>query len=179
LTSWEKVDNKKIDKKLESEFEKAMQVIETGLKERDKAQIGLRWPLAKAEVSVDGKLSKDVLEIIARQLNVKSVALKRGKDSMISVKLDMKMTKELEAEGFAREISRKIQAERKQKGLKKGDLVDLVISSNEEGISLLKENEKFIKERTNSKTLKFVDDKNQKGKNVLTIKEKRFGIKFS
>ena len=179
MTSWPKFDSKKIDEKLEKEFENAMQLIENGLRERDNARIGLRWPLAKAEISCQMSLSKEIQDIIANQLNVKSIVLKKTKGNETEVKLDTKMTRELESEGFAREISRHIQSERKRAGLKKGDLIELTIFGEEEGISLLNENEKFIKERTNSRKLKFVVDKIEKKENVLTIKEKRFSVNFS
>jgi len=178
LSEWPEINAKKIDKKLEKEFEIAMQVVETGLKERNDVKIGLRWPLAKAEVITLNKISKEILDIIAQQLNVKFVKLEKGKESGIKVKLDTKMTRELEAEGFAREISRHVQSLRKKTGLQKGDLISLEIKSDEDGISLLKENEKFIKERTNSKKLSFVVDKNLGCENVLTIKEKRFSTHF-
>ncbi len=179
LTSWPKADEKKINEKLEKEFENAMQIIEKGLRERDKFQIGLRWPLAKAEISCQVNLSREIQGIIANQLNVKSVFLKKSEGNETEVKLDTKMTRELESEGFAREISRHIQSERKRAGLKKGDLIDLTIFGEGEGISLLNENKKFIEERTNSKKLEFIDGKKPKDAVVFTIKEKSFGIKFS
>ena len=52
LSSWPKPDEKKINKKLEQDMEIVMQIIEKGLAERDKAKIGLKWPLAKATISV-------------------------------------------------------------------------------------------------------------------------------
>ncbi|MCH7534663.1 MAG: transposase, partial [Bacteroidetes bacterium] len=45
-------------------------------------------------------------------------------------KFDLKMNEELEAEGFSREFVRKVQSERKNQGLKRGDLIELKIHSN-------------------------------------------------
>ena len=56
LTNWMKVDEKKIDKKLESLMEAALQVIEKGLGERDKLRIGLKWPLKKAVITLTATL---------------------------------------------------------------------------------------------------------------------------
>jgi len=67
LSSWPKVDVKKIDEKLENDFKAALNVIEVGMARRDEAQIGLKWPLAKASVTADKKISKDLQKIIARQ----------------------------------------------------------------------------------------------------------------
>ena len=60
LSSWPKADKKKIDKELEKEFENVLRIIELGLAERDKAKIGLRWPLERATISCDGKLDKEL-----------------------------------------------------------------------------------------------------------------------
>ena len=53
LSDLHSTDEKKIDSVLEIAFEKINKVIELGLAERDKAKIGLRWPLAKAIVYID------------------------------------------------------------------------------------------------------------------------------
>lgn len=176
LSEWPKVNEKKINKKLEKEFELAMKVIELGLRERDKVQIGLKWPLGKAEIICDGKISSEIQEIIAKQINVKKIVIRQGKE--IQIKLDIKMTKELEAEGFAREITRKVQSERKEAGLKKGELIDLCISCSEKLQGMLKPWLLFLKERTNSKTLKFVADLRD-GKKSFTVKEEQITVGFS
>ena len=170
LASWPKADKKKIDKKLEEEFERAMKIIELGLAIRDKEGIGLRWPLAEAEVSFYGKLGRDIKEIIASQLNVKNVVLKKVEGNEISVKLNTKLTKELESEGFSRELARKVQAERKNKGLKKGDMINLVVQAEDSLKEMFKEHVEFLKERTNSKSIMF--DKAGKGSIEFKIKEK-------
>jgi len=163
LSKWPKVDSKKINEKLEKEFLVALQVIEKGLAKRDKAQIGLKWPLAKAVVKC-GKISKELQEIVKSQLNVKSVEIKSGKE--ISVKLETKLTPELEAEGYAREISRKVQAFRKQLGLEKKDRVETLIVTDDKFKKILETQVGFIKERTNSKKLQIL------GESVTTGKER-------
>jgi isoleucyl-tRNA synthetase len=177
LSEWPKVDAKKINKKLEEEFEIVMKIIELGLAKRDEAKIGLRWPLAKAKISADFALNAELEGIIARQLNVKKVEMKKGKE--LKVELDTKMTPELEAEGYSRELARKVQAERKNASLKKGDLIELKISTDSELKKMLSKNLHFLKERTNSKKLDFVDGK-LGGKQIsFKIKEKKISIIFS
>jgi len=165
----------KIDKKLEEGFELIKKIIELGLAERDKVKIGLKWPLAKAIISCNKKLNKELQQIIARQLNVKKVELKAGKE--IKVELDTKMTYELEAEGYAREIARKIQDERKKAGLVKKDLIDLAIVVDADLVSMLKSKEKFLKERVNAKKILITTEK-ERFKNIIEfkIKEKRLGV---
>ncbi len=146
LTDWLKADNKKINLELEKDFESAMKILESGLSERDKAKVGLRWPLAQAIINSPVELSKEIQEIIARQLNVKRVELKKSKE--ISVKLDTKTTPELEAEGFARELARKIQAERKNAGLVKSNIIELKISCDLDVKKMLEKNISFLSKRT-------------------------------
>ena len=158
LSEWPEVDKKAIDKKLEKNFEIVFEIIEKGLASRDKEKIGLRWPLAKAMVLFkDSKELGKFSEIIARQLNVKKVEFREGKE--ISVELDTKMTDELEAEGFAREISRAVQAERKKKGLVKDDKIKLSVAGSKGLIKKLEKVSEIIKERTNSKSVSFTTEK--------------------
>jgi len=160
FSSWPKQDAKKIDKKLEEEFALALEIIEKGLAVRDQAQIGLKWPLAKAEVKSKNKLSKELQGIVSRQLNVKKIIMEKGE--VIAIKLDTKMTPELEAEGFAREISRKVQALRKNTGLVKEDSIDLVIVADEEFSKIISKGKDMIKERTSSKKVEIISDKPSK-----------------
>ena len=125
LSLWPKPDNKKINQKLEEEFNLIFQIIEKGLSERDKEKIGLKWPLAKAIIFCEKAFQKESLNIIKNQLNIKEIELKKSKE--ISVKLDLKITPELEAEGYAREMSRQVQAFRKKLGLNKKDKIELFL----------------------------------------------------
>lgn len=175
LCKWPKIEEKKIDKKLEEEFSKVLEVIEAGLAARAEAEIGLKWPLAKATVSYDKQISKNLQEIIMGQLNVKKVEVKRGK---LNVKLDTKLTAELEAEGYAREIARKVQAARKKAGLIKRDKIELVIVTDLK----LEKQKHFIKERTNAskilikEEIKNSDEKKYKSKEETRIKSENIKI---
>jgi isoleucyl-tRNA synthetase len=179
LSEWPKPNNKLINKKLEKEFEIVLEVIEKGLAERDKAKIGLKWPLQKAIVTVKDKIDKNLLEIIKNQLNVKKIEISSGKE--IKVKLDTKLTPELEAEGFAREISRKVQASRKKAGFVKTDMIELGLKLDEKLKNMLKKHIDFIKQRTNSKEIKIekINEKNYKNKYKDKIKGKEIEILFN
>ena len=158
LSEWPEVDEKKIDKKLEENFEKVFEIIEKGLAERDKLKIGLRWPLKKAIITLTEE--KDITrfkKILLGQLNVKELELQVG--SEFSVEFDTAMTPELEAEGYAREISRGIQAERKKKGLIKINKIMLSISGNKGIIEKVKNQERLLKERTNAQKVVFTTEK--------------------
>jgi len=182
LSSWPKFDNKLIDKKLEEELSIVLEIIEKGLYARDKAQIGLKWPLAKASIKAPLKISSEFEALLKKQLNVKSIIQTNNKENkVITAELDTKMTAELEEEGFAREISRKIQDARKKAGLVKTDKINLAIVTDLN----LKNNENFIKERTNAKKiliLKKIEEKDEKSyKNRINekIKDKEIKILFT
>ena len=151
LSDWPKANIKLINKKLEEEFSEALKIIEKGLAERDKAQIGLKWPLASADVKTNKKLSKEVQEIIASQLNIKKIKISESKE--ISVELDKIITPKLEAEGFARNIARAIQGLRKKINLIKKDKIELHLILDNELSSMLKSHLDFIKERTNAEKI--------------------------
>jgi len=175
LCSWPK--SGKANNKIEEDFEIVKKIIEAGLAERDKKKVGLKWPLASIEVNSEEKISKELQEIITRQLNVKKIKIRKGK---LKVKLDTKQTPELEGEGFAREISRKVQSERKKQGLVKKDLICLEVTVSEKLKKLLNGQEKFIKERTNSKTIEINEKQANKFKlkSEHKIKQEKVTISF-
>src|SRR3972149_9162745 len=177
LSDWPKAENKKIDEKLEKEFEQALKIIELGMAKRDEAKIGLRWPITKAVVYGEFKITEELEEIIMRQLNVKKIEMKKGKE--LKIELDTKMTPELEAEGFSRELARKVQAERKNAGLKKGDLIILNVSCDKKLAEMFNKNIHFLLERTNSSKIEFTDGKLPEKAVEFSIKEKKISIIFS
>jgi len=129
--------------------------------------------LAKAIVYGNLKLNKELQEIIKNQLNVKKIDFKKRKE--ISVEIDTKITSELEAEGYARELSRQIQAFRKKLGLEKKNKVKTIIIADDDFKKILEKQEEFIKNRTNSKKLEIVTTDKERFKNnvCFKIKDKR------
>jgi isoleucyl-tRNA synthetase len=165
LEKYPTFNEKDIDKKVLSEMKTVREIVSKGLRERDKLQIGLKWPLAKAIVhSKEKKLAKEFEEIVKAQLNVKTVEFKSG-DEFI-VELDSKQTPELESEGYTREMSRQVQAFRKEMGLNKKDIIELQIVCDDELKKMLEKWKKYLMERTNSKKLEIFSQ------NVTTDKER-------
>lgn len=182
LSRWPKLESKKINLKLEAEMNVALKIIEAGLAQRDKAGIGLKWPLTMSEINTDKKIPGKLVEIIKRQLNVKQVKFNYNKKNKeIEVKLDTTITPELEAEGFAREISRAVQAQRKKAGLIKSDKINLIIITDENSVEKFKKWEGFIKERVNAGKIsidcKEIDKKKDFAK--IIIRNREFNIRFS
>jgi len=189
LSSWPEYNNKKINLKLEKDFENILKIVEFGLAERDKAKIGLKWPLSEAKILFKEQKETEIIkkyeDIIKKQINVKKVkfGLIEEKNSLknLEVILDTKMTEKLEIEGYSREISRNIQAERKKAGLVKENKIELEISAPENFVNKLKLQEKFIKERVNARKIEILLSIKKKMKNIakFTIKNIDFEISFS
>ena len=100
---------------------------------------------------------QNLMEIVKTQLNVKELKIKySGKE--IEVKLDTEMTPELESEGYSREVSRKVQAARKDAGLVREDRIKLGVVSNELK-AMLEGHKTFIMERVGATELVFEDGK--------------------
>lgn len=164
-------NKEKIDDDLEKDFDMAIKYIEMGMRERDCAGVGLKWPLSLATITGD-KVSKEIEKVIMRQLNVKKIKWQKGE---AKVELDTSMSEELEAEGFSREIARKVQAERKNRGLQKNEEIKLELSIGKSLQKRLKPHLAYIRERVNAKEL-IVDDK--KLEVEFEIKEEKIGISF-
>jgi isoleucyl-tRNA synthetase len=176
LQKWPEFDDKKIDDKTSSEMDEVRIIVSSALRERDKAGIGVKWPLPKIIVNRK-KLSLEYINIIKDETNVRNISFEENKED-ISVVLNTNLTPELEAEGYAREITRKIQAARKNAGLVKDDQIDLEIDA--EFNNLIKKHGGSIKKRVGAKNVSFEDssqkfDYSSKGK----IKGNNFEIKFN
>lgn len=174
LSLWPRHSNIK-DIKLLENMDKIKQIVSDGLKERDKNQIGLKWPLSKAVISGVKSLNEEEREIIKSELNIKEIKL--GLEDIFKVELDLNLTKDLEREGYAREITRKIQAGRKKAYLTREDKIKLFFDKDfydylGEKINLILEKVNavdLILEKSNEKMLF-----EEKGK----IKEKNYFFSF-
>lgn len=169
---WPNVEKKLVDLKLEKDVEVVRQILEIAFAERAKAGFGVRWPLAKAIITAEPVLSRGLQDIILRQINVKNIEIKKGKE--VSVKLDTKITPELEAEGYAREISRLIQDARKKAGLKKEQKISLVLQIDDKVHKKIEKYTELIKQRVSASDIeiKNPDEKVQKLKNRTETKIK-------
>jgi len=191
LLEWPKHDEKAIDEKLQKSVAIMGDVVQAALSAREKAQLGVRWPLAEMIVVTKDKdvstAVKKLSTLIAGQLNVKKIDVKttfkktkdyaEAKISGGSLYLNIKLTSELEEEGFARELMRKVQSLRRKAGLKKTDQIDLVVVT---GKRLEKYNDQ-IKEKVGAKELKITGiepEESYRKQSDETIKGEKFKIFF-
>ncbi len=99
------------------------------------------------------KLTKEDFEIVE---NVKEHIAREDTDN-VTLLLDTTLTPELEAEGFAREIIRRIQSMRKELDLDVEDRISTKINVDSKKKQALQKWEDYIKGETRSKTVSFVD----------------------
>ncbi|MCD6434749.1 MAG: isoleucine--tRNA ligase, partial [Candidatus Diapherotrites archaeon] len=130
------------DKKLEEEFDKAFEIVEATLSLRDENKLRLRWPLEEIViVTKTGNEFKNSREAIAKLCNVFAVKeQKEFKDgrgfaskkiSNARIYLKTEISPELKDEWELRELIRRIQALRKEKGLVPKEKVEIEISCSD------------------------------------------------
>ena len=110
----------------------------------------------KIVVKLDGEsitLTKNDFEIVEQEKE--HIARDETEDTILF--LDTTLTPELEAEGFAREIVRRIQSMRKELDLDVEDRISTEIRIDAKRKTALKQWENYIKEETRSKQLTFAD----------------------
>ncbi len=134
----------------------------------------------KYSCKIDGEIANITKEhlIIARDvpLPYEEGAFKGG-----FIYLNKEMTDELEAEGFAREIMRRIQALRKKAGLQKSDNISLFLKTDEELKEMLKEWSLVIKEKVGASQFRISELEPSKKHAYVSsekVKGKEFEISF-
>ena len=151
LLDWPKLGE--INQIVLDDMTRAREIIEQGLAQRmntqdEFGQIKVRQPLSKLEYFGE-KLDEYYEQIIAEEVNVKSVVASEAKQSSLdrhvtevprddtaSVTLDKKITPELKREGQAREIIRIIQNARKEAGLNVDDRIIVNITTDSRELNL-------------------------------------------
>ncbi|MBD3311378.1 MAG: isoleucine--tRNA ligase [Candidatus Magasanikbacteria bacterium] len=146
LQEWPEVDNSKIDSKILKDMEMVRKIVELGLSARKDAGVKVRQPLSQLAINNE-QLTKDLLEIIADELNVKSVEMidsaSQGKDWVekedgnLKVALNVKIDEELKKEGMVREIVRAINLIRKEKGYTIDDRIKVSYKTSDPMLSVV------------------------------------------
>ncbi len=134
----------------------------------------------KYEINVNGKKVAIVKEhlIIEREVPIpyEEVSFRQG-----FIYLNKELTPELEAEGYSREVMRRVQALRKKSGLQKKDKIVLFIKTDEELVEMLNKFSEQIKEKVGASKLKIsqIDpSKRHEFKSKELVKEKSFELWF-
>lgn len=140
LTDWplqdesivSKIKNVFVSKKPDSiltDMEEVRALVTSALDVRQKSGIKVRQPLSMLKVRSEKLLNKqDLLQIIADEVNVKSVVIDNTMTDQVT--LDTTITDELKEEGELRDLIREVQELRKQAGLNPKDQAVLTVPAD-------------------------------------------------
>ena len=149
LEDWPEIGN--INKELLLQMEIVRDLSSKGLEARMKAKLNVRQPLQSLRIKSVSKLDEQCIKLIKDEVNIKEVIFDAKIES--EIELDTLITMELKEEGELRELLRKIQDMRKEKGLQVGDMA--VLSVTEDLRSIIAKNESIIKKSTNLNSIEF------------------------
>lgn len=152
--------------------------VSEALKQRDQAAKGIRWPLQKAKLANNG-LTEEHLEIFKQLVNVKEVEIFQTENPE-EVQLDTTLTPELEAEGYANELARKVQALRKKADLNKEDKINLSIEFEHDKINEIEKILDGESERLGAESIQFNNIiKSSEHEDAGKIKDKKYKVQIS
>ena len=149
LCSFPEVDKKilKNSSVIIRKMKKTREIVTRALFMRAEKGIGVRQPLGMLEIP-DIEVFED---LIKEEVNVKTVTKTKGEET--KVRLDFKITKELELEGRLREFIRKIQDLRKKGGYRVSDVIEVEYVESEMR-EVVEKYSQEIKNKVNAKSLR-------------------------
>jgi len=169
LADFPVADKTKIDKKLADDTHLAMKISSLGRAARSEAGIKVRQPLARVMVKVGTKREREALERLTPQLleelNVKGLGFveqiaeleKKGyvviSEGSHSVAISKEIPPELEMEGVAREIVRRLQTMRRSAGFDIADHIVTCYQGDDYIKRVMADFADYIKQETLSKEL--------------------------
>lgn len=172
MEDWPVCDETLIDKELEQSMSMVRNIVDVIASERSKVNSKLRWPLLGISVRGTEKGVNDSVkvfdEVLRQQANVKNVSyLVEGEEPEGEVTasafeggdlfIDFSMTPEIESEGYARELIRRIQQMRKDMELNVEQFVNCEVKADSRLVDLLESWKKYISGEVRANVLTFTD----------------------
>ena len=128
LSDWPKANEDLIDIKVETEMDKAIELSSVINSFRKQNSISVKIPLRKLEFDSPGVIPEDILKIVSEEVNVHDLKF-NPKKGEYSISGDTGKENQDLVAGEARDIIRKIQAERKNLGTRLDEKVDVFLES--------------------------------------------------
>jgi len=152
LEDWPSVG--KVDQQLSADMENVRAISSVGLEVRMKAKINVRQPLSKIvfEETLRKTIGMELLKLVKDELNVKEIVFDPHASGIF---LDTILTPALKEEGDLRELLRKIQDMRKEKGLTVSDMAVLMATADLK--ALISKYESEIKKATKLSAIEYGD----------------------
>ena len=160
LESWPK--KRRFDKNVILNMSEVREVVSLGLMERQKLNIKVKQPLKS--LTILQKLSKDYLELIKDEVNVKEVLFGDA------ISLDTEITEELKTEGDFREFLRFVQSLRKDANLKPEEKISLFVETDDYGKKVINTFKSELEKVAGVSTIKFGTKEGQE----LVLEETKF-----
>jgi isoleucyl-tRNA synthetase len=194
LTDFPMEDGSVIDEKLIDATRAIITVCSLGRSARAKAGIKVRQPLSKVLIKPNSEYEAKGIKLLSEQvldeLNVKEVEIIKDtaeytdetytimEEGGIWVAVDIKLTPELEAEGFAREVVRRLQVMRRNAGFEIADHIDIYFQGDDFVNRVVKQYADYIKQETlaNSITDNIIPDTAYNEKYKLMTHEITIGV---
>ncbi|MDO8498833.1 MAG: isoleucine--tRNA ligase [bacterium] len=151
LSDYPQADKTLIDKKLIEDMVKVRRLAELGHSQRKEAGIKLRQPLQKFTYSLSESLSKELEQILAEELNIKEIEYQKSSKDIVSGKMDIKVTPQLQEEGNTRELIRQVQQLRKEARLTLKDRINIFLPETPKRKDLLE----MLLQQTNTDSISF------------------------
>ena len=175
MEDWQKADMSLVNEDLEHSMHLIQNIIEIVATERGKMGSKLRWPLKAIYIrGKDAKVNAAVKvfdEVLAQQGNIKSVDYLPeggeviGKDDVEPVPfdegeifIDFEITPEIEAEGYARELIRRIQQMRKDMKLNVDEYINVDVKAEPHLVDLFKTWQDHISAEVRAKQIEYTDE---------------------
>ncbi|MDR3205488.1 MAG: isoleucine--tRNA ligase [Candidatus Methanoplasma sp.] len=166
MEDWVVCDGELLDDGLEHSMHLVQNIIEIVASERAKMGSKLRWPLKRIFVRGNDASVNDAVkvfnDVLAQQGNVKEIVYGGGEGEAVpfeegTLVIDFDVTPEIEAEGYARELIRRIQQMRKDMKLNVEQYINCDVSAEPRLVGLFDGWKDHISNEVRAKKLVFTD----------------------
>ncbi len=171
MEDWPKVNVSYMHNDIESNMAVIQELVEDIATERAKMGSKLRWPLKQVFICGKDKAANKAVEmfedVLKQQGNIKNIVyitadkMPRDKEpcsySGGQMVIDFDVTPEIEAEGYARELIRRIQQMRKDMKLNVEQFIDIRVNAEDYLVKLFSTWKDFISNEVRAKSIEFTD----------------------